>query len=243
MWSFVSQNDIEKINSSTKGFGVVYFVFIIAEWQFNLLLWNNPGGSVSIELPAIQETSVRSLSQEYTMEKRMVTHASVPAWRIPWTEESDGLQSTGSLKSRTGLSDPPSLSLLIQQWNNKEKHENETTRETQRRKGEIADSPRPPRRWQRMGSEAQIEEEFFPWKGGVMEIRTCVDADKGLRDWVGRVEEGDRKEFRGVSVHKRADYLLSVRGERGTVWLQRGSRLFEISKWKDFLCYEAREMH
>ena len=30
------------------------------------------------------------------MEKEMATHSSIPAWRIPWTEESVGLQSTGS---------------------------------------------------------------------------------------------------------------------------------------------------
>ena len=34
----------------------------------------------------------------------MGTHSSTPAWRIPWTEEPDGLQSAGS-QSRTGLSD------------------------------------------------------------------------------------------------------------------------------------------
>ena len=91
----------KKKKSSTKGLGIVYFVFIIGGWQFNLLLCTNPGGSVGKELPAIQETSVRSLSQEYTLEKGMATHASVPAWRIPWTEESDGLHSTGSRKSQT----------------------------------------------------------------------------------------------------------------------------------------------
>ena len=31
-----------------------------------------------------------------TMEKRMATHSSILAWRIPWTEEPGGLQSTGS---------------------------------------------------------------------------------------------------------------------------------------------------
>ena len=38
-------------------------------------------------LPAIQETQVQSLGQEIPLEKRMATHSSILAWRIPWTEE------------------------------------------------------------------------------------------------------------------------------------------------------------
>ena len=41
--------------------------------------------------PAMQETQVRSQGQEDTLEKGMATHSSVLAWRIPWTEEPDGL--------------------------------------------------------------------------------------------------------------------------------------------------------
>ena len=44
-------------------------------------------------LPAMQETWVRSLGWEDPLEKGMTTHSSIPAWRIPWTEESDGLYS------------------------------------------------------------------------------------------------------------------------------------------------------
>ena len=47
-------------------------------------------------LPAMQETRVRSLGGEDPLEKEMATHSSIPAWRIPWTEEPGGLQSTGS---------------------------------------------------------------------------------------------------------------------------------------------------
>ena len=47
-------------------------------------------------LPAIQETQVRSLGQEDSLEKGMATHSNILAWRIPWTEEPGGLQSTGS---------------------------------------------------------------------------------------------------------------------------------------------------
>ena len=49
-------------------------------------------------LPAMQETWVRSPGQEDTpaQEKGMATHFSILAWRIPWTEEPEGLPSTGS---------------------------------------------------------------------------------------------------------------------------------------------------
>ena len=42
-------------------------------------------------LPAMQETQVRSLGQEHPLEKGMTTHSSILAWRIPWTEEPGGL--------------------------------------------------------------------------------------------------------------------------------------------------------
>ena len=38
-------------------------------------------------LPAMQETWVRSLEQEDPLEKGMANHSSILAWRIPWTEE------------------------------------------------------------------------------------------------------------------------------------------------------------
>ena len=47
-------------------------------------------------LSTMQETWVRSLSQEDPLEKEMATHSSILAWRIPWTEEPGELQSTGS---------------------------------------------------------------------------------------------------------------------------------------------------
>ena len=40
-----------------------------------------------------------------SMEKEMATHTSILAWEISWTEEPSGLQSMGSQKSQTGLSD------------------------------------------------------------------------------------------------------------------------------------------
>ena len=43
-----------------------------------------------------QEAWVRSLGQEDPLEEGMAVHFSILAWRIPWTEEPGGLQSTGS---------------------------------------------------------------------------------------------------------------------------------------------------
>ena len=47
-------------------------------------------------LPAVQETQVRSLGWEDPLEKEMATHSSILAWKISWTEEPGGLQSMGS---------------------------------------------------------------------------------------------------------------------------------------------------
>ena len=46
-------------------------------------------------LPAMQETWVRSLSQEDPLEEGMASHSNILAWRIPWTEEAGGLHSMG----------------------------------------------------------------------------------------------------------------------------------------------------
>ena len=53
--------------------------------------------------PAMQETWILSLGWEDPVEKGMVTHSSILAWRIPWTEEPGGLQPMGS-QSGTRLS-------------------------------------------------------------------------------------------------------------------------------------------
>ena len=55
-----------------------------------------PCSSEGKESPAMQEILVGSLGGEDPVEKGMATHASILAWRIPWTEEPGGLQSIGS---------------------------------------------------------------------------------------------------------------------------------------------------
>ena len=51
-------------------------------------------------LPTMQETQVWSLGQEDSLEKEIVIHSSILAWRFPRTEEPGGLQSVGSQKVR-----------------------------------------------------------------------------------------------------------------------------------------------
>ena len=49
----------------------------------------------------MQERPVQSLGLEGPLEKEMATHSSILAWRIPWTEDPDGLQFMGLQRSDT----------------------------------------------------------------------------------------------------------------------------------------------
>ena len=51
----------------------------------------------------VQMMQAQSLGQEDPLEKEMATHSSILAWEIPWTEEPDRLQSTGSQRIRHDL--------------------------------------------------------------------------------------------------------------------------------------------
>ena len=62
-------------------------------------------------LPAVQKTQIYSLGQEEALKKEMATHSSILAWRIPWTEEPDGLQSMGCKQS--DMTEQLTLSLSI----------------------------------------------------------------------------------------------------------------------------------
>ena len=53
----------------------------------------------------MQEMQVRFLGYEDPMEEGMASHSSILAWRIPWTEEPGRLQSMGSQRVGTQLSD------------------------------------------------------------------------------------------------------------------------------------------
>ena len=51
-------------------------------------------------LPAVQKMQVRSLGRKDDLEEEMAAQSRIFAWRIPWTEERDGLQSLGSQRVR-----------------------------------------------------------------------------------------------------------------------------------------------
>ena len=52
-------------------------------------------------LQETQETWGQFLGQEDPLEKKIATHSSILAWRIPWTEEPGRLWSMGVAKSQT----------------------------------------------------------------------------------------------------------------------------------------------
>ena len=60
-----------------------------------------PCGSLVKRLPIMQETQVQSLGWEGLLEKEMVTHSSVLAWKIPWTEERGRFTVHGVAKIQT----------------------------------------------------------------------------------------------------------------------------------------------
>ena len=76
-----------------------YTVHGVAKSQTRLstfILGDFPGGSLVKNLPAmqeVQEKQARSLRWEDPLEKGMVAHSSVLAWKTSWTEEPGGLQS------------------------------------------------------------------------------------------------------------------------------------------------------
>ena len=79
---------------ASKYFDNVFLINIFKRVFF--LLWASMVAQRLNCLPTMRETWVRSLDREDPLEKEMATHSSIVAWRIPWTEEPDGLKSTGS---------------------------------------------------------------------------------------------------------------------------------------------------
>ena len=64
-------------------------------WESLLWLVAQNFEQVAKNLPAMQEMQVWSLGYEDPPEEGMATHSSILVWRIPWTEEPEGLQSIG----------------------------------------------------------------------------------------------------------------------------------------------------
>ena len=63
-------------------------------FQARVLEWG------AIAFSTMQETLVQFLGQEDPLEEEMAPHSSILAWKIPWAEESGGLQSMGSQRVR-----------------------------------------------------------------------------------------------------------------------------------------------
>ena len=76
-------------------FNLIFFLFI---WSLHAAM--ETGAALVAQsvknLPAVQETWVRSPGREDPLEKEMATHSSILAWKISWTKEPGGLQSMGS---------------------------------------------------------------------------------------------------------------------------------------------------
>ena len=81
----------------------------LLHWQAGSSLLEPPGkpkwclhtvAQLVKNLPAVQETRVQSLGWEDPLEKETATYSSILAWKISWTEEPGGLQSTGSQRVR-----------------------------------------------------------------------------------------------------------------------------------------------
>ena len=84
-----------------------YHLLILFLWRALIVTeGDSEGWNVSLvtqmvkNLPARQETWVRSPGREDPLEEGTATHSNIPAWRIPWTEDTRGLQSMGL--QRTG---------------------------------------------------------------------------------------------------------------------------------------------
>ena len=60
-----------------------------------------PWWSAVENLSAVQEMQVRSLGLKDPLEEEMAIHSSILAWKVPWTEETGGLQSMRKQKSQT----------------------------------------------------------------------------------------------------------------------------------------------
>ena len=58
-----------------------------------IIIWDSLVAQMIKTLPAMPETWVQSLGQEYTLEEGTATYSNILAWRIPWTEEPGGLYS------------------------------------------------------------------------------------------------------------------------------------------------------
>ena len=75
---------------------ICYICVCVCVCVYPLFLKGFPGDSEVKNMSAMQNAWVQSLGSEDPLEKKMATHSSILAWRIPWTEKPGKLQSIGS---------------------------------------------------------------------------------------------------------------------------------------------------
>ena len=96
----------------------LYFLFsAVVSLSTLISIW--PGTSavaqwlkLHLQCTSFRRLGFRSLAQEDPLEKGMATHSSVPAWRIPWTEEPGRLWSTGLQRVRHDWSDSACMHVI-----------------------------------------------------------------------------------------------------------------------------------
>ena len=91
----------------TEDIAIILFSLYLTGFSFSTsfdisytFLWAFLVVQTAKNLPAMQEIWVQSLARKDSLEKEMVIHSSILAWRIPWTEEPGQLQSMGSQRVR-----------------------------------------------------------------------------------------------------------------------------------------------
>ena len=77
----------------------MYFLLKLCR-RYSRYCWASPVAQMVGNPPTMQEARLPFVLGEDALEKGMATHSSIFAWRIPWTEEPDGLQSRGSPRVR-----------------------------------------------------------------------------------------------------------------------------------------------
>ena len=68
----------------------------LVDLDFKTSYWTSLMAQTVEDLPTVRDTQVQSLGGEDPLEKEIATHSSTLAWKIPWTEKPDRLQSMGS---------------------------------------------------------------------------------------------------------------------------------------------------
>ena len=109
----------------------IFFFFNFLDWQETLaslnfllrtsilnniveiiIIWDSLMAQMIKTLPAMPETWVQSLGQEYTLEEGTATYSNILAWRIPWTEEPGGLCSPWGQKE-SDMTEWRAISIII----------------------------------------------------------------------------------------------------------------------------------